>query len=174
MIIRSYLFFSLFCPYFYYAFCFLLQKNCKVSPKEGQDTPCNITAFRGTNCLAVLMLDLCAFPQTRTMQQFFKFAERALLTPPVLISRSPGYYAPLRVSCSESVPLSANLKTVHTAQTTLQGTYASKPCKAKFLLKSLCCLKACPALLFGDMAYFMKAKKQKHGKNTGISQYSNR
>jgi hypothetical protein len=110
-------------------------------PKESAAMFCNIMHSKGTICLAALIFDSRALPQTPTMRQFFHVSCRGTRESPALAGRLLSRYVPLRKSGSASVPPKETWKTVHVAQTSATDHALIKALQGKVPLGSLRCLK---------------------------------
>lgn len=129
--------------------------------------PCNISPFRGTICLAALMLGLCAFSWTHTMQRISWLSAEALSNRRYL----QGVFCPAMYRCvmrgSGSVP---HRKAWNRAccSDSAAGHIFIKALQDRVPLESRCCLAAYPVLLFRRNV-FCGGKKTETQSDAGIS-----
>ena len=109
--------------------------------------PCNISPFRGTICLAALMLGLCAFPRTHTMRRFSWLSAEALSNRRYL----QGVFCPARYRCvmrgSGSVPPRKAWNRACCSDSAARRI-SIKALQDRVPLESRCCLAAYLVLLF--------------------------
>ena len=120
--------------------------------------PCNISPFRGTIRLAALMLDLCAFPQTYTMQRISWLSAEALSNRRYL----QGVFCPAMYRCvmrgSGSVPLRKAWNRACCSDSAARRK-SIKALQDRVPLESRCCLAAYLVLLFRRII-FCKGKNR--------------
>ena len=109
--------------------------------------PCNISPFRGTICLAALMLGLCAFPRTHTMQRISWLSAEALSNRRYL----QGVFCPAMYRCvmrgSGSVPPRKAWNRACCSDSAARRI-SIKALQDRVPLESRCCLAAYLVLLF--------------------------
>ena len=122
--------------------------------------PCNISPFRGTICLAALMLGLCAFPRTHTMRRISWLSAEALSNRRYL----QGVFCPARYRCvmrgSGSVPPRKAWNRACCSDSAARRI-SIKALQDRVPLESRCCLAAYLVLLF-RRTILCEGKKQKH------------